>query len=228
MGLNVVLLGPPASGKGTQAVRLAQARRIPNISTGDILREAAASGSHLGLRAAALINRGELLGDDEMIGIVKERLAQPDAARGFILDGFPRRVAQAEALERMMPSEPLVAVDLVVPEAELLRRMRTRRVCSRCAAVPEPGQHARDLCARCGGSMMRRADDGDENVRQHRLKVYARESKPLLEFYGERPTFQSINGAQTPEEVSRAIEAVIDSMAHTKPASSATGSHRGL
>ena len=100
MALNVVMLGPPASGKGTQAVRLAQARGIPKISTGDILREAAQSGTELGLRAKALMDRGELLGDDEMIGIVKERLARPDAAKGYILDGFPRTVPQAEALDR--------------------------------------------------------------------------------------------------------------------------------
>src|SRR4026207_1840171 len=102
MALNVVMLGPPASGKGTQAVRLAQARGIPKISTGDILREAAHSGSDLGLRAKRLMDRGELLGDEEMIGIVKERLAKPDATEGYILDGFPRTVRQAEALDRIV------------------------------------------------------------------------------------------------------------------------------
>jgi len=115
MALNVVMLGPPASGKGTQAVRLAQARSIPKISTGDILREAAQSGSDLGRRAKALMDRGELLGDEEMIGIVKERLARPDAADGYILDGFPRTVRQAEALDRLLHDEPLVIVDLALP-----------------------------------------------------------------------------------------------------------------
>ena len=102
MALNVVMLGPPASGKGTQAVRLAQTRGIPKISTGDILREAAQSGTELGLHAKALMDRGEYLADDDMIGIVKERLSRPDAAKGFILDGFPRTVPQAEALDRML------------------------------------------------------------------------------------------------------------------------------
>src|ERR687897_3033335 len=106
MALNVVMLGPPASGKGTQAVRLAQARGIPKISTGDILREAAQSGTELGLRAKALMDRGELLGDDEMIGIVKERLAKPDAASGYILDGFPRTVRQAGGPGRMLQAGP--------------------------------------------------------------------------------------------------------------------------
>ena len=137
MGLNVVMLGPPASGKGTQAVRLAQARSIPKISTGDILREAAAGGTELGLRAKALMDRGELLGDEEMVGIVKERLSRPDAARGYILDGFPRTVPQAEALDRMLRGRPLVIIDLVVPDAELLQRMEGRRVDRvRVVAVP--------------------------------------------------------------------------------------------
>src|SRR5688572_18550804 len=138
MGLNVVMLGPPASGKGTQAVRLAQTRGIPKISTGDILREAASSGSDLGRRAKELMDRGELLGDEEMVAIVTERLAQPDAANGFILDGFPRTVRQAEALDRLVHGQPLVIIDLAVPDAELLQRMQGRRVCSRCAAIADP------------------------------------------------------------------------------------------
>ena len=212
MGLNVVMLGPPASGKGTQAARLAHARGIPKISTGDILREAAQSGSELGKRAKALMDRGELLGDEEMIGIVKERLARPDAARGYILDGFPRTVPQAQALDRMLQGERLVIIDLAVPDADLLQRMQTRRVCSRCAAIAEPGW-TKETCERCGGQLMTRADDEDEQVRQHRLEVYARESKPLLDYYRGRPTFQSINGAQPPDRVAADLAARIDAMA---------------
>ncbi len=212
MALNVVMLGPPASGKGTQAVRLAQARGIPKISTGDILREAAQSGSELGLRAKALMDRGELLGDAEMIGIVKVRLSRPDAVNGYILDGFPRTVPQAQALDRMLQGEPLVVVDLTVPDAELLKRMQTRRVCSKCAAIPEPGSST-GTCERCGGLLMTRADDEDEGVRQHRLEVYARESKPLLDYYRGRATFRSINGAQSPDRVAKELAASIDAMA---------------
>ena len=211
MALNVVMLGPPASGKGTQAVRLAQTRGIPKISTGDILREAAQSGSELGLRAKALMDRGELLGDDEMIGIVKERLARADAANGYILDGFPRTVRQAEALDHLLQSEPLVIIDLAVPDAELLKRMQTRRVCGRCAAIAEPGS-TKETCERCGGQMITRADDSDEQVRQHRLEVYARESKPLLDYYRGRSTFRSINGAQAPDLVAKELAAKIDQM----------------
>lgn len=210
MALHVVMLGPPASGKGTQAVRLAQSRGIPKISTGDILREAAQSGTELGLRAKALMDRGELLGDAEMIGIVKERLARKDAANGYILDGFPRTVRQSEELDRMLHSEPLV-IDLAVPDGELLKRMQTRRVCSQCAAIAEPGS-SREACERCGGTMITRADDSDEQVRQHRLDVYARESKPLLDYYRSRPTFRSINGAQAPDQVAKELAARIEQM----------------
>jgi adenylate kinase len=211
MGLKVVMLGPPASGKGTQAVRLAKARGIPKISTGDILREAAQSGSELGLRAKALMDRGELLGDEEMIGIVKERLARPDAVSGYILDGFPRTVRQAEELDRMLAEEPLVIVDLAVPDVELLTRMQTRRVCGSCSTIAEPGT-SKESCERCGGALTTRADDSDELVRQHRLEVYARESRPLLDYYRGRPTFFSINGAQAPDRVAKELATKIDQM----------------
>jgi len=212
MALNVVMLGPPASGKGTQAVRLAKARGIPKISTGDILREAAQTGSELGLRAKALMDRGELLGDREMIGIVKERLAKPDASNGFILDGFPRTVLQAEALDRLLDGQPLVIVDLAAPDSELIRRMEGRRVCSKCAANAEPDAQSTDECARCEGRMITRADDGDENVRRHRLEVYARESWPLLDYYRGRPTFRSVNGAQAPDRVAAELVSKLDAI----------------
>ena len=217
MALNVVMLGPPASGKGTQAVRLAQARGIPKISTGDILRDAAASGSELGMRAKALMDRGELLGDDEMVAIVKERLARSDASRGYILDGFPRTVPQAQALDEMVRGRSLVIIDLAVPDAELLHRMQGRRVCSQCAAIAEPGSASLETCDPCGGLMVTRADDGDENVRRHRLEVYARESKPLLDYYRGRATFRSINGAQSPNRVASELAAAIEAMAPVAP-----------
>src|SRR5918999_221161 len=204
MPLNVVMLGKPASGKGTQAARLAQARGIPKISTGDILREAAQAGTELGRKAKALMDRGEFLADEDMIRIVHERLMRPDAEAGFILDGFPRTIGQAQALDGMLRGAPLVIVDLDVPDKELLRRMQERRVCSRCAAIAEPGS-ARAVCEHCGGELIMRADDGDEQVRRHRLEVYARQSKPLLDYYRARPTFRSINGAQAPDAVAREL-----------------------
>jgi adenylate kinase len=146
-----------------------------------------------------------------MIGIVRERLTRPDAANGYILDGFPRTVPQAQALDTMLHGEPLVIVDLQVPDVELLKRMQTRRVCSKCASIAEPGV-SHDTCERCGGRLMTRADDEDERVRQHRLEVYARESKPLLDYYRGRVTFRSINGAQAPDKVAKELAAGIEEM----------------
>jgi len=210
--LRVIVLGPPASGKGTQAVHLAQSRGIPKISTGDILREAGQAGTALGLKAKALMDRGELVSDDDMVQIVRERLSRPDAANGFILDGFPRTVPQAKTLDAMLDGQALAVIDLTVPDGELIHRMQERRVCSKCARNAEPGSPSADTCARCGGKMIMRADDGDVNVRQHRLEVYARESRPLLEYYRPRPTFRSINGAQPPEKVASDLAAAIDEM----------------
>jgi adenylate kinase len=210
--LNVIVLGPPASGKGTQAVHLARARGIPKISTGDILREAGQAGTALGLKAKALMDRGELVRDEDMVNIVRERLKLPDAQNGFILDGFPRTVAQATTLDAMLNGQPLVIIDLAVPGSELIQRMEGRRVCSNCASNAAPGSPAGARCERCGGTMIMRADDGDEQVRRHRLEVYARESKPLLDYYRSRPTFQSINGAQAPEKVAADVDEAIDSM----------------
>src|SRR3982750_1779087 len=127
MALNLLMLGPPGAGKGTQAERFAKARGIPKISTGDILRDAVHTGTEIGLRAKAIMDRGELVSDDEMIGIEKERLGPPDTAPGFVRDGFPRTVAQAAALDTMIDGRgPLIVVDIVVPEQELVRRLGTR------------------------------------------------------------------------------------------------------
>lgn len=223
LSLNVIMLGPPASGKGTQAVRLAQARGIPKISTGDILRGAAQAGTELGLRAKALMDRGELVSDDVMVGIVRERLSQPDAKDGFILDGFPRTVEQARMLDRILQGQPLVIVDLVVPDSQLVHRMLGRRVCSKCAANAEPAAPSNDTCGRCGGQMITRADDGDEIVRQHRLEVYTRESKPLRDYYKSRPTFRSIDAAQPPENVAANLGSAIDSIMQTVVRAGAPG-----
>jgi adenylate kinase len=158
------------------------------------------------------MDRGELISDEDMVNIVRERLSQPDAQNGYILDGFPRTVSQAKTLDSMLNGQPLAIIDLAVPDGELIHRMADRRVCSKCARNAEPGSPSSDTCARCGGRMIMRADDGDETVRQHRLEVYARESRPLLDYYRSRPTFRSINGAQAPEDVAADLVAAIDSM----------------
>src|SRR4051812_15487885 len=133
MALNLIMLGPPGAGKGTQSERFARSRGIPKISTGDVLREAVRAGTEIGLRAKAIMERGELVSDDVMIGIVRERLDRPDACGGFILDGFPRTVEQAQALDRLMDGRaPLIVVDIVVPESELVRRLGSRMICQDC------------------------------------------------------------------------------------------------
>jgi adenylate kinase len=236
--LNVIMLGPPGAGKGTQAERLARTRKIPKISTGDILREAVTAGTEIGVRAKAIMDRGELVSDDVMIGIVKERLERPDAREGFILDGFPRTVAQAVALDGIMGRrDPLIIIDVVVPERELIRRLASRLICQDCAAdagieepiatgldkpmtaragAPEPetavavrASTKPRRCRRCGGRLVQRSDDNVDVVRE-RLKVYEHQSKPLVEYYKVRPTFRSINGAQSPDRVAVALRAAIE------------------
>lgn len=209
MALNLIVLGPPGAGKGTQAERFARRRGIPKISTGDILREAVAARSELGLRAKSIMDRGELVGDDVMIGIVKERLDRVDAMGGFVLDGFPRTVAQAEALDAIMNGrDPLIVVDIAVPAAELVRRLATRMVCENDGTNAEPTVTA---CPKCGGRLVQRSDDNEATVRE-RLAVYERKSRPLVEYYRMRPTFRAIDGAQTPDRVAADLVAAIDAV----------------
>ncbi|HMF98263.1 MAG TPA: adenylate kinase [Vicinamibacterales bacterium] len=210
MALNLLMLGPPGAGKGTQAERFARTRGIPKISTGDILREAVQAGTEVGLRAKAIMDRGELVNDEVMIGIVKERLDRADAANGFVLDGFPRTVAQATALDAIMAvRDPLIVIDIVVPEAELVRRLATRLICDSCGANAPVGDGT-TTCMRCGGRLVQRTDDNEAIVRE-RLKVYHRQSEPLVEYYRVRPTFRSIDGAQPPDQVAADLVAAIES-----------------
>ncbi|HEX2445683.1 MAG TPA: adenylate kinase [Vicinamibacterales bacterium] len=209
MSVNLIMLGPPGAGKGTQAERFARLHNIPKISTGDILREAVTEDSELGRIAKATMDAGKLVGDDVMIGIVQERLSRPDARAGFVLDGFPRTVAQAQALDAMINGRgPLVVVDFVVPQEELIRRLNQRRVCARCgwttAADGEPG------CLRCSGELVQRSDDGVDVVRR-RLQVYERDTMPLVEYYRTRRSLHVIDGNRPQAEVAAAIDAAAGS-----------------
>jgi adenylate kinase len=209
LALNLLMLGPPGAGKGTQAERFAKERGIPKISTGDILREAVATKTEIGLRAKAIMDRGELVSDEVMIGIVGERLERPDALNGFVLDGFPRTVAQAAALDGIMADrDPLIVVDIVVPEAELVRRLGTRSICRLCGTGASVGSTVGAACAKCGGRLVQRTDDNQAVVLE-RLKVYHRQSEPLVEYYRVRPTFRSIDGAQAPDRVAADLAAAI-------------------
>jgi len=209
------MLGPPGAGKGTQAESFAREHGIPKVSTGDILREAVHSGSELGRRVKAVMERGELVGDDLIIGIVRERLSRPDALAGFVLDGFPRTAAQAAALDEMLGSRgPVICVEMQVPDEELVRRVRGRRVCEDCGANADAFEHRPgtlpDLCQnteRCrsvGPRWVARSDDSEAVVRE-RLKVYWRDTRPVIEYYSARPTFRAIDGKQTPEQVREAL-----------------------
>jgi adenylate kinase len=212
MALNVIMLGPPGAGKGTQAERFARERKIPKVSTGDILREAVHEGTPVGALVKEVMDRGELVGDDVMIGIVKEWLDRPDARHGFILDGFPRNLVQAAALDQIIVHRPpLIIVDIVVPEAELVRRLSIRLICSRCGATATPGNGTVSpaACGKCGGRLVQRSDDTDNVVRE-RLGVYRRNTKPLVEYYRVRPTFCTINGAQSTDRVAADIAVAVE------------------
>jgi len=169
----------------------------------------------LGLRAKAIIEQGQLVDDATMIALVRDRLLQPDAVRGFVLDGFPRTRAQAEALDAIVAERnngPLLVVNIVVPQDELARRLSTRRICAQCAADADPFDEDAARCRRCGGELIERIDDNAETVRK-RLKVYEQETRPLLDYYSCRPTFHVVNGAYPPEQVAEEVAATLDSAA---------------
>jgi adenylate kinase len=220
MALNVIMMGPPGAGKGTQAERFARERQLLKISTGDILRECIKLQTPLGLKAKQIIDAGKLVDDVTMIGIVRERLFKPDAMSGFVLDGFPRTVPQARALDGIMAERdkgPLIVVEVVVPEAELIKRLSTRRICSACGANADPFDGSSgERCKRCGGEFVQRTDDGVDVVKK-RLGIYEREKQPLVEYYKGRPTFRMVNGAQAPEVVARELDASIDDAAAMEP-----------
>jgi adenylate kinase len=217
MGLNVIMMGPPGAGKGTQAGRFARERGLPKISTGDILREAIREGNPTALVAKERMDRGELVDDAMIISIVEARLAKPDVKAGFVLDGFPRTVAQARALDELMERlglGPLIVVDVAVAEPELVRRLAGRRICSVCGTNAE--RLDTDICAPCGGRLEQRADD-DREVVLERLKVYQQSTRPVFEYYRERPTFRVVDGAQTPERVASELNAAIDDAVAARP-----------
>jgi len=202
--VRVVLLGAPGSGKGTHGRRLADALGVPLIATGDILRQAIVDGTPLGKKAEADVKAGRLVPDGTMLGLIEERLTAPDAAKGFVLDGFPRTVAQAEGLARILGTAKLDrVVDLVVPFEMIEARLKDRWLCGRCGAIynvvsARPKQAG--VCDRCGGALKQRADDQADTVRK-RIEVYHRDTEPLVEYYERAGLLRDVDAATDAERV---------------------------
>lgn len=208
--MKLILLGAPGAGKGTQAEILCKKLGIPSISTGNILRAAIKDGTPTGLKAKSYIDAGKLVPDEVIIGIVNERLSQDDCAKGYILDGVPRTIAQAEALEKAgIQFDAVVSIE--ISEDEILRRMSGRRVCEACGSsynVEAVPPRVEGICDNCGGKLIQRKDDTPETVRE-RLKVYHTETEPLVGFYAQRGLLKSVAVNGTKEATAQAILAAL-------------------
>lgn len=209
--LNLVVLGKQGAGKGTQCKRLAASYGIPHISTGDILRGAVKAGSPLGREVASVLDSGALVSDDLVIELVRERFEEPDAQSGGLLDGFPRTLGQAEALERILGDDGIkLCINLDVPIELVTQRLSSRRVCQECGAIYRDTdvEAISGTCTNCGGDVVQRADDQPEAIRK-RLETYERDTEPLLAFYESRGLLVTVDGDQSPDEVTSAIEAIV-------------------
>ena len=205
--MRLVFLGAPGAGKGTQAAQVCKAYNLAHISTGDLLREELKKDSELSTKIKAYVNRGELVPDELMIQMVQERLQQEDAKKGFLLDGFPRTVAQADALDRIVEIDSVINID--VDKTKLADRIGKRRVCKNCGSVFSADEVENGKCLVCTGEMVQRADDNYETV-MNRLKVFEAQTEPLIEYYQKKNILFNIDGDRSVEQVSEAIFAVLD------------------
>ena len=213
--MRLILLGAPGVGKGTQAQRLATERGIPQISTGEILRDAIKRGTPLGIQAKSFMEAGNLVPDDVVIGIIRDRLSRSDGADGFILDGFPRTVAQAQALDRMLLDSGAGGIDYVVnfeaPNQEIISRLSGRRTCPDCQAVyhvehAPPQQEGR--CDKCGAALVQRTDDKPDTIAA-RLKVYDQQTSPLVDYYRERGLLRKLDATAPIDSVYRNLRSLV-------------------
>ena len=213
--MRIVLLGAPGAGKGTQAKMLIEKYRIPQISTGDILRKAVADGTPLGKEAKAIMERGELVPDKIVLGLVEERVKQDDCKKGFILDGFPRNTAQAEALDKLlndlkMPLTSALSVD--VPKDDLMKRLTGRRTCKSCQQMYNVYYSApkkEGVCDKCGGELFQRGDDKEETIKK-RLDVYDAQTAPLIDYYNKKGIQKSVTGTGSIDEIFSKVCSVIE------------------
>jgi adenylate kinase len=213
--MNLILLGPPGAGKGTQAQLMVGRYHIPQISTGDILRAAVKDKTPLGVKAKGFMNQGKLVPDELVIGIIEERLKAADCNPGFILDGFPRTIAQAEALQPILSKMGRSidhVVNIEVEDEELVRRLTGRRTCKKCGAMFHIVFHApkrEGICDRCGGTLYQREDDKEETIRT-RLKEYQKQTAPLIQYYQQKKMLRSIQGVGGQEQIFEQIVRLLD------------------
>ena len=211
-----MLLGPPGCGKGTQAKRISERYGVPHISTGDILRAAVRAGTPLGRQVADILATGGLVSDDVITDLVAERLRAPDVEPGFVLDGYPRTLAQAQALDTLVEPDSLVVLLIAAADEAIVHRLAKRRVCDSCLITQSAhagSDPARQPCPYCGGNLVRRPDDDPETVRR-RLATYATAAAPLLAYYRSRPRFAEVDGMRGLEDVTTALCASIEHARH--------------
>lgn len=199
----IILLGAPGSGKGTQAARLSQELGIPHISTGDLFRENLSKSTELGKRAKTFMDAGHLVPDDLVLEMLFDRVSRPDCAKGYLLDGFPRTIPQAEALDRFLKGTPVIALNLVVSDDVIVKRAEGRLTCKKCGHVFSSNLSqlkAGSACEKCGGELFQRPDDAPAVVKE-RLRVYSEHTKPLIQFYEKKGVLHQINGENSPDTV---------------------------
>jgi adenylate kinases len=211
--MKLILLGPPAAGKGTQAEGIAERYSLAHISTGDMLRAEIALKTPLGIRAKTLIDEGNLVPDEIINAMVANRIMQQDCVNGFLLDGYPRTIAQAEALSELADIDAVI--DIEVPGEIIIRRVASRRVCPKCGHTQSVHEGEEEICEKCGAALIQRADDTEEKMR-HRLDVYHESTEPLIRYYFERDLIVPVDGARTIAEVSEQIFGILDEKQEAK------------
>jgi adenylate kinase len=216
--MRLILLGPPGAGKGTQAQRIVEKHGIPQLSTGDMLRAAVVAETDVGKRAKAVMDAGKLVSDDIVIAIVSERIDQPDCANGFILDGFPRTLVQADATEKMLSNKGLdlsAVIELRVDDKELVRRVSGRYSCAQCGTVYHDSDRkpsGEGVCDKCGSTHFKRRPDDNAETMTQRLEVYYKETSPLIGYYYAKGKLKTVNGMAEMDTVTADIETILSAL----------------